>query len=208
MNYYITQKELAETFGVSLSYITKLKKQGVFDLCFEGRRLIRDCAIKAFKDRPQDPSRDSQREANKRRRQKEPIKEVEEFDEEKKIEELTSKKIKSNKALYNNKSKEELLIYLRGAKTPNQKVQIIKDFWLGKINEQKFLESKRLLIPKEQIIKDVQRILKAFRDKTLALPTKMSRDLIGLTNEIEVAAVVEKYVYELLEELSELKDAI
>jgi len=206
MNYYITQKELAETFGVSLSYITKLKKQGVFDLCFEGRRLIRDCAIKAFKDRPQDPSRDSQREANKRRRQKEPIKEVEEFDEEKKIEELTSKKIKSNKALYNNKSKEELLIYLRGAKTPNQKVQIIKDFWLGKINEQKFLESKRLLIPKEQIIKDVQRILKAFRDKTLALPTKMSRDLIGLTNEIEVAAVVEKYVYELLEELSELKD--
>ena len=56
---------------------------------------------------------------------------------------------------------EELKILLSEAKSSSQKVQIIKDFWTGKINEQKFLEGEKLLIPKEQIIKDVQRILKA-----------------------------------------------
>ena len=52
----------------------------------------------------------------------------------------------------------------------------------------------------------MQRILKAFRDKALALPTKISSDLVGLTEKKDVAVVVESYMYELLEELSSLED--
>ena len=108
--------------------------------------------------------------------------------------------------LYNNENLDELNSLLLTASTSSQKVQIIKDFWTGKINEQKFLEGEKLLMPKEEIIKDVQRILKAFRDKTLSLPTKMSSELVGIKDKKEVAAIVESYCYELLEELSSLED--
>jgi hypothetical protein len=121
------------------------------------------------------------------------------------IEKATSKNIKDSD-LYNQDNLDELKDLLLTASTGNQKVQIIKDFWTGKINQQKYLEGEKLLIPKEQIVKDVQRILKAFKDKALALPTKISSDLVGLTEKKDVAVIVESYMYELLEELSTLED--
>ena len=121
------------------------------------------------------------------------------------ISKVTTKNIKDSE-LYNQDNLAELELLLVSATTGNQKVQIIKDFWTGKINQQKFLEGEKLLIPKEQIVKDIQRILKAFRDKALALPTKISSDLVGLKDKKDVAVVVESYMYELLEELSNLED--
>lgn len=219
---YITKTALALANGVSAAYISKLVKKGVFDSCIENGKLLRDLALQTYLE-IKDPTRDSQREANRTKKishgkkrvskniKKEIVNEIIEVADEvieeleKDINNYTQKGI-TDSDLYNQNNLNELKNLLYEAKTSNQKVQIIKDFWTGKINEQKFLEGEKLLIPKEQIIKDVQRILKAFRDKTLSLPTKMSTELVGLKDKKEAAAIVESYCYELLEELSGLED--
>ena len=236
---YITKTALAQANGVSAAYISKLVKKGIFDSCLENGKLLRDLALQTYLE-IKDPTRDSQREANRTKKishgkkanpkkvekenwtvhtpkegmeiiKKKIFKEVVEVasevieEDDNNINTYTQKGI-INSDLYNQDNLKELKSLLYYVKSSNQKVQIIKDFWTGKINEQKFLEGEKLLIPKEQIIKDVQRILKAFRDKTLSLPTKMSSELVGLKDKKEVASVVESYCYELLEELSSLED--
>ena len=219
---YITKTALAQANGVSAAYISKLVKKGVFDSCLEQGKLLRDLALQTYLE-IKDPARESQREANRTKKishgkkttikntKKEIAKEIievasEAIEEFEKDINIHTQKVITDSELYNQDNLEELKILLSEAKSSSQKVQIIKDFWTGKINEQKFLEGEKLLIPKEQIIKDVQRILKAFRDKTLSLPTKMSTELVGLKDKKEVAAIVESYCYELLEELSSLED--
>jgi hypothetical protein len=206
---YITQVELAKANGVSKQAINQLVQKGIFDKCKDGRKLLRDCALKTYLEN-KDPSREPQREANQKDKISPAKKSVvkKNLTTEKvipEIEKATSKNIKDSD-LYNQDNLAELELLLVSASTGNQKVQIIKDFWTGKINQQKFLEGEKLLIPKEQIIKDVQRILKAFRDKALALPSKISSDLVGLKDKKDVATVVESYMHELLEELSRLED--
>ena len=208
---YITKTALAQANGVSAAYISKLVKKGVFNSCLEDGKLLRDLALQTYLE-IKDPTRDSQREANRTKKISHgkklnlKNKEVEEINELDNNISNHTQKIVFDTDLYNQENLKELDTLLLNAKTSSQKVQIIKDFWTGKINEQKFLEGEKLLIPKEQIIKDVQRILKAFRDKTLSLPTKMSTELVGLKDKKEVAAIVESYCYELLEELSSLED--
>ena len=219
---YITKTALAQANGVSAAYISKLVKKGVFDSCLEQGKLLRDLALQTYLE-IKDPTRESQREANRTKKishgkkttikntKKEIAKEIievasEAIEEFEKDINIHTQKVITDSELYNQDNLEELKTLLSEAKSSSQKVQIIKDFWTGKINEQKFLEGEKLLIPKEQIIKDVQRILKAFRDKTLSLPTKMSTELVGLKDKKEVASVVESYCYELLEELSSLED--
>jgi hypothetical protein len=200
---YISQVELAEANGVSKQAINQLVRKGIFDKCKEGKKLLRDCALKTYLEN-KDPSRDNQREAN----QKDKISPAKNQTVKKVISEIednTNSNIKDTE-LYNQDNLADLETLLVGATTSAQKVNVIKDFWTGKINEQKFLEGQKLLIPKEQIVKDVQRILKAFKDKALALPTKISSDLVGLTEKKDVALIVESYMYELLEELSNLED--
>lgn len=216
---YITKTALAQANGVSAAYISKLVKKGVFNSCLEDGKLLRDLALQTYLE-IKDPTRDSQREANRNmkispreKNKKEKVAKAEAAEEiksdldelENNIPKKSKKEILENN-LYNNENLDELNGLLLTASTSSQKVQIIKDFWTGKINEQKFLEGEKLLMPKEEIIKDVQRILKAFRDKTLSLPTKMSSELVGIKDKKEVAAIVESYCYELLEELSSLED--
>ena len=216
---YITKTALAQANGVSAAYISKLVKKGVFNSCLEDGKLLRDLALQTYLE-IKDPTRDSQREANRNmkispreKNKKEKVAKAEAAEEiksdldelENNIPKRSKKEILENN-LYNNENLDELNCLLLTASTSSQKVQIIKDFWTGKINEQKFLEGEKLLMPKEEIVKDVQRILKAFRDKTLSLPTKMSSELVGIKDKKEVAAIVESYCYELLEELSSLED--
>ena len=216
---YITKTALAQANGVSAAYISKLVKKGVFNSCLEDGKLLRDLALQTYLE-IKDPTRNSQREANRNmkispreKNKKEKVAKAEAAEEiksdldelENNIPKRSKKDILENN-LYNNENLDELNGLLLTASTSSQKVQIIKDFWTGKINEQKFLEGEKLLMPKEEIIKDVQRILKAFRDKTLSLPTKMSSELVGIKDKKEVAAIVESYCYELLDELSSLED--
>ncbi len=219
---YITKTALAQANGVSAAYISKLVKKGVFNSCLEDGKLLRDLALQTYLE-IKDPTRESQREANRTKKishgkkttikntKKEIAKEIievasEAIEEFEKDINIHTQKVITDSELYNQDNLEELKKFLLEAKSSSQKVQIIKDFWTGKINEQKFLEGEKLLMPKEEIIKDVQRILKAFRDKTLSLPTKMSSELVGIKDKKEVAAIVESYCYELLEELSSLED--
>jgi len=48
MDNLITQTQLAEILGVTQQYISKLMKQGVFDNCKSGKKLIKDCALQAY----------------------------------------------------------------------------------------------------------------------------------------------------------------
>jgi predicted transcriptional regulator len=196
---YINQQELADFCGCKQPYIAKLKKQGVFNKILHNNKFLKSRSTEYAKiyEENKNPTRDSQRSAIMRK------KGIKDFND---ISVSTNKKIKTNSDLYNLTNLEELEVLLENANTGNQKVQIIKDFWTGKINKQKFLENEKQLIKKEQITKDIQRILKAFRDKTLAIPLKISSDLLGLKTKREIAGVVESYMYELLEELSALED--
>ena len=161
---YITKTALAQANGVSAAYISKLVKKGVFDSCLEQGKLLRDLALQTYLE-IKDPSRESQREANRTKKISHgkklnlKNKEVEEINELDNNISNHTQKIVFDTDLYNQENLKELNTLLSTAKTSSQKVQIIKDFWTGKINEQKFLEGEKLLIPKEQIIKDVQRIL-------------------------------------------------
>ena len=61
---YITKTALAQANGVSAAYISKLVKKGVFNSCLEDGKLLRDLALQTYLE-IKDPTRDSQREANR-----------------------------------------------------------------------------------------------------------------------------------------------
>jgi len=199
---YIKQKELADINGVKSSYISQLVKQGIFRKCFKGKKLLRDCALSAYIN-AKDPSRDSQREHHRLSRLN--INQYTDKEIKENINQYTDKEIKESD-LFTSSNIEELDEYLKDAKNANSRVQIIKDYWIGKLNEQKYLENDKKLIPRDVIVKDIQRILKAFRDKTLALPTKMTSALVSQNDKKIIAKIIEDFIYELLEELSSLED--
>lgn len=169
----ITQKELADILGVSKQYIGKLAKQGVFDSCFQGKKLDKNCALETYF-----LFKNSSTSAKKR-----------------------SKTNFSSKSVGNDL--EELLL---AAQTPIQKVQIQKDYWAAKLNEFKFEVEKGKYYPKEVIDKKAEHILVSFRNKTLALPSKIAPALVGIEDAAEIKAILDNAVYELLDELSRLED--
>lgn len=183
----ITQKELAEIFEVSEPHITDLSQQGVFKSCYtKENKLKRLYSIVAFVDFK-----------NKKNKKN--------FPREKNIIETETKDdIKNNTDLYNEKNIEKLKDLTSQAKNTLQEVQIVNTFWMGKISELNFLEKQKMLISKEQIIKDTQRIIKATRDKALALPIKMASEIVGINDKKEAAAIVESFIYEMLDELSKI----
>jgi hypothetical protein len=104
--------------------------------------------------------------------------------------------------VYTPQNNYELDALIQGELTPYQKTQIIKDFWAGKINEQKYLKEQGELVSREEIITEGVRLVKAFRDRMLALPTKVAPLVIGMDDIDVIKAILDKYVYESLEELS------
>lgn len=183
----ITQKELAEIFEVSEPHVTDLAQQGVFKNCYEDNKLKRLYAIVAFVDHK----------AKKIDKNFPGEKDV--------IEKETKEDIKNNTDLYNEENLEKLKDLTSKAKNTLQEVQIINTFWMGKTNELNYEEKRKTLVSSADVIKIGQRIVKAFRDKTLALPTKLAGEVVGLTEKKEAAKIIESYCYELLEELSGLK---
>lgn len=173
MSKLVTQTELAKILDVSQPYIAKLIKQGVFDSCFQGKKLDKNCALEAYF-----LFKNSSTSAKKR-----------------------SKANFSSKSVGNDL--EELLA---AAQTPIQKVQIQKDYWAAKLNEFKFEVEKGKYYPKEVIDKKAEHILVSFRNKTLALPSKIAPALVGIEDAAEIKAILDNAVYELLDELSRLED--
>ena len=139
---YITKTALAQANGVSAAYISKLVKKGVFNSCLEDGKLLRDLALQTYLE-IKDPTRDSQREANRNmkispreKNKKEKVAKAEAAEEiksdldelENNIPKKSKKEILENN-LYNNENLDELNGLLLTASTSSQKVQIIKDFF-------------------------------------------------------------------------------
>ena len=127
---YITQKELAAFCGCEQPYIAKLKKKGLFTQCLENGKFLRAKATEIAKiyEDTKDPSRDNQRAANKSSK----ISPATNINRE--IQINTSDSIKQTE-LYNQDNLTDLEALLSVTNTSSQKVQIIKDFWAGKINQ-------------------------------------------------------------------------
>lgn len=152
---YISKSELARANGVSAAYISKLFKKGIFEDCMEGKKILRDCALARYLD-IKDPARDNQRASNRNKKLSEKSLDKETL--EKDIDKTTSETIKKTD-LYNADNIEELESLLLQVKTANQKVQLIKDFWAGKLNKQKFLKEEGELLPLDDAKKAVDKLL-------------------------------------------------
>ena len=119
----VNKGQLATHLGVKAPMITKHVKAGTLDNCFtpDGKKLYLEKAVKAIT-------------LGKKR------------DYRKITETITPTNIQDDKEIYNNETKDELEVLLETAQSSSQKVQIIKDFWVGKINKQKFMvEDSQLL---------------------------------------------------------------
>jgi len=120
----VNKSELAKHLGVKPPMITKHIKAGTLDKCFtpNGKKLYLEKAVQAI--------------ALSQKKDSKKIVEV-----------MTPSEIKEDENLFTDNANEELNLLLLNAQSPSQKVQIIKDFWIGKINRQKFLEAEGELLP-------------------------------------------------------------
>jgi len=185
----VTYSELANKLNKSRAYISKLKKKGVFDDCVNGKKIDYDCAIEAIKNNVKDFKKvDVKKLANKNT-----------------IKENLPKNLPKELPI-TDEMMEELENLLLDVSNPSQKVAIIKDFWIGKINQLKYEVEKGKYYSKEIIDKKAEHILVSFRNKTLAMPSKVAPTLVGIEDAAEIKAILDNAVYELLDELSRLED--
>lgn len=119
----VNKAELAKHLGVSSPMVSKYVRAGILDKCFtpNGKKIYLEKALKAI--------------ALSRKKDTNKIVNV-----------ITPEDVKENKQIFNEESNIELEALLADAQSPSQKVQIVKDFWVGKINRQKFLEAEGELI--------------------------------------------------------------
>ena len=168
----VTKSELAREIGKTPQYISKLVRQGLFDKCMtpDGKKIYLNRALETL---------------SKGRKGK--------FDH--KV--ITPSDVKNNEQIYNVDSVEALDLLLQDAQSPSQKVQITKDFWMGKINRQKFLQQEGELIPISDAKAIFERISTPFNQAINDLPfdlkarfTDVNDDaiewLIGHVNEIKL----------------------
>ena len=114
------------------------------------------------------------------------------------IDTLTDDSIKENTELYNGDTIQDLEAYLQTAINSSQKVQIIKDYWTGKINEQKYLTEQGTLISINNVVSENQKVVKAIRDKCLAIPSKVAPIVVGIDNIVEIQQILDDAIYEAL----------
>ena len=181
----MTQSELARKLNKSRAYISQLKKKGVFDDCLNGKFIDCDCAIEAIKNSVKDFKKVD----------------VKKIDNQKIIKENLPDDI-----AVTNEMVGDLEILLAGVENPSQKVAIIKDFWVGKINQLKYEIEKGKYYSKELIDKKAENILVSFRNKTLALPSKIAPAIVGIEDTAEIKSILDNAIYELLDELNRLED--
>lgn len=83
---------------------------------------------------------------------------------------------------------------------------IRKDLADARLKEHKLKELQGEVISIEEIRKENEYILTAFRNKTLGVPSKIAPALIGIESVAEIKAILEEAMYELLTELSRLEN--
>lgn len=196
MSEFISQRELAKYFGVSQPYIAKLARSGVLDGCRKGGKLVRECAIHAIERYRAGNSRRGQHAGQTRgsvaaaSQRSEGVNAADIPDEVKWTPVATSANVRELDAL------------LAMVDDPNRRVQLMRDFWSAKLNEYKAKEQEGRLIPFDEVVRANQKIIKAFRDKALALPVKLAGVVLTATTQEEARSILDNAIYDLLEELT------
>lgn len=156
----VNKSELAKQLGVSSPMVTKYVKSGVLDECFtpSGKKLYLEKAMQAIA-------------MSKKRGSDEPAEETE-----------LDKAMSS--VVFTEESQGELSALLLLAKSPSQKVSITKDFWLGKLNRQKFLEAEGELISVADAKAAIETILVPLNQYLNDQGNHLKNNFPSLTNEV------------------------
>ncbi len=182
MSEFITQTALAKHFGLAKSYITKLAKKGILDGCKNSDgKLVKECAIHAVE----------RYRAGGKNHIREHVPPV-----------------VLDTPVFNAENVSDLDALLAQVDDPNRSVQLMKDFWTAKLNEYKAKEQKKELIRLDEVVEANQKIIKAFRDKALSVPTKLTPVLESAKNASEIKEILEDAMYELLTEVSTLDNIL
>ena len=188
MSELITQSELARHFGLAKSYISRLAKQGVLDGCRKDGKLVRECAIHA----------------------------IERYRAGAKVRAVSSKPVVTTApagsepvevvpppGLDTDENRKQLARLMAEADTPNRKVQLMRDFWAAKLNELKAEETAGELIRMEEAVEAGQKMVRAMRDKLLAIPAKLAPSLVTMTEQ-EAVEALRREITDALQEVANL----
>lgn len=207
----VSQNKFAKMIDRSHTYIGKLVKSGVIEL-IDGRVDVEKAkvAIEAQKD----PSRESQREANEQRRHGDLFSAAGTYESiadmtDQEREQLRLEQIEAKRLAEELKQKDVDLPKLTDDDFKDMKlsqVNVFKEFYKGKVYELDYMKRMGELISVEEIKKENEQILIAFRSRAMAIPTKIAPLMIGIDTIAEVKSILDDAIYELLMELSRLEN--
>lgn len=188
MSEFINQKELAEHFGLSKGYISKLVKRGILDGCRKDGKFVRPCAIHA----------------------------IERYRAGSKVRAISPRPVATAgwagddpadvmppPGLDTDENRKQLARLMAEADTPNRKVQLMRDFWAAKLNELKAGEAAGELVRAADVTEAGQKLVKAMRDKLLAIPSKLAPAVITMS-ESEALEALQAEIHDALREVAKL----
>ena len=184
----VSQTELAKKLGKSRQYISELKQKGIFKKCFKGRKLILDCALKAIESNIKDFKKTDPRQYKQLLNNK--------------INQTIPAEIKNTPL--KGKYIEELEELLLDANNPIQQVQVIKDFWQGKLLQVKYEKERAKYLLKEQVIKEYQMIVKVVTSEFNKLAPAVAPECYG-KDIAEIQNIVYNGINETLENLHKME---
>lgn len=163
----VSKSELARHLGVKPPMITKYVKKGLLDKCFDptGKKLILEKALEVIeKSRVRDPKNENINNSF--------------------IEAVTPIDVKNDDNVYTDESVHNLAALLLETTSSSQKVQVTKDFWLGRINRQKFLKEERELINVDDAKAAIDALLTPLNKALDDLPITLKAHHPDITSEV------------------------
>lgn len=208
----VSQNKFAKIVGRSHTYIGKLVKAGVIELV-DGRVDV-EKAKQAIEEN-KDPSRDAQREANEEKRKNNDL--FEAIGSYPSMAEITPQEEEILRIEREEARRMAEDLKEKGAELPavdamaflemsSSQVRTFKEFYQGKISELDYLKKSGELITVEDVKKENEQILIAFRSRAMAIPTKLAPLMLGIESISEAKAIMDDAMYELLLELSRLEN--
>ncbi len=167
----IKKSELAKLAGVVPSALSRLFKLGLFDKCFVGKLLERDCAMQVFFDY--------------RRGYYKVIKDE--------IKKETDTEVKKS-PVFKKDNITELAVILNDIDDPLQRMQVTKEYWQSKLNEQKYLENEGELISVESVQKQAFEAGKRTKEAITVIPERVSAILASIDDPNEIKNILRKEI--------------
>ena len=167
---FITQTELAKIVGVTKGAINQLAKKGLFDKCFTGKLLNKDCALTQYYTYKSKNSK---------------IKKI--------IKKETDTEVKKS-PVFKKDNITELAVILNDIDDPLQRMQVTKEYWQSKLNEQKYLENEGELISVESVQKQAFEAGKRTKEAITVIPERVSAILASIDDPNEIKNILRKEI--------------